>query len=482
MAVPKNLSLSSFNCRSIKSSITEIKELCCISDLVFIQEHWLLPNELSLLNILHPHFYATSKSAVDTASGVLVGRPYGGTAILYRQNLAACISIVETCDPRLCAIQLDSNIGPILFVCVYMPYDQGDADCFEVYLDLCAKICTLYSELDVIHCVVAGDFNCQPGSRFYDSLSLMASDLNLQISDVKRLSNVFTYCRDGGLYTSWIDHCVCSNIVDELVTHVEVLYQYVSSDHKPIMIVFNGLYVNSTNINDKSIMNDEIQFDWSKADVYDLQRYRTLLNERLSHVNIPVDILTEDVPSNSSICADHSRVIIQQYYDSVMSCISNASKLSIPMHAKKHYDHSVAGWNDYVDEKHTEARGAFLEWVASGRPRHGLSFTLMNKTRATFKLALRYCRQHEDMLKANLYAKSLSDKEYRSFWSSIHKSTTGKTAQHANIVSGCHGDENISEMWRNHFEQLYNSVQSDSARSVFNNRMSACCDVKDAVS
>ena len=44
------------------------------------------------------------------------------------------------------------------------------------------------------------------------------------------------------------------------------------------------------------------------------------------------------------------------------------------------------------------------------------------------------------MLRANSYAKSLSDKEYKPFWSSINKSTTGKTAQYANIVGGCHGD------------------------------------------
>jgi hypothetical protein len=74
--------VSTFNCRSLKSSVTEICELCDSSDLVFLQEHWLLPFELGLLNNIHSNCFAVSKSAVDTTRDVLVGRPYDGTAIL----------------------------------------------------------------------------------------------------------------------------------------------------------------------------------------------------------------------------------------------------------------------------------------------------------------------------------------------------------------------------------------------------------------
>jgi len=80
-----------------------------------------LPNELSLLSDLRPDLYATSKSAVDLANDVLIGRPFGGTArpIFYGNKLATRISISETYDPRLCAIMFNSKIGPLLFVCCY---------------------------------------------------------------------------------------------------------------------------------------------------------------------------------------------------------------------------------------------------------------------------------------------------------------------------------------------------------------------------
>ena len=50
------LRLCSFNCCSIKSSITDINYLCDMHDIVFLQEHWLLPHELNLPANLHDDF------------------------------------------------------------------------------------------------------------------------------------------------------------------------------------------------------------------------------------------------------------------------------------------------------------------------------------------------------------------------------------------------------------------------------------------
>jgi len=78
------LRLSTFNCRSIKNSMSEVYILCHCSDFVFIQEHWLLPTELDTLSHMHRDFYGVGHSAVDVSKDILVGRPYGGTGILYR--------------------------------------------------------------------------------------------------------------------------------------------------------------------------------------------------------------------------------------------------------------------------------------------------------------------------------------------------------------------------------------------------------------
>ena len=49
--------ICTFNCHSIKSSLNELSELCEHSDLVLLQEHWLLPFEIGCLNTVHKDFF-----------------------------------------------------------------------------------------------------------------------------------------------------------------------------------------------------------------------------------------------------------------------------------------------------------------------------------------------------------------------------------------------------------------------------------------
>jgi len=104
-------------------------------------------------------------------------------------------------------------------------------------------------------------------------------------------------------------------------------------------------------------------------------------------------------------------------------------------------------------------RDAFYAWVISGKPRQlGPEFCAMKYTRAQFKLALRYCKQHEDMLRADLYADSLAVKDYNTSWSHIRKTNNGKSTQLANHVGGCSGTTEIAGTWKQHFNELYNYV------------------------
>jgi len=56
---------------------------------VFLQEHWLLPCDMSILNNIHTDFLGTGRSAVDLSEDVLIGRPYGETEMLYNKLLSS---------------------------------------------------------------------------------------------------------------------------------------------------------------------------------------------------------------------------------------------------------------------------------------------------------------------------------------------------------------------------------------------------------
>ena len=137
-----NLSFCSFNCRSLKNSLFAVNT----RDFVLLQEHWLLPFELDLLNSTHTDFYATGSSAVNITTDVLIGRRYGGTAILYRENLAKSVHILESHNSRVTCLKITTDAGPVLLMNVYyMPTNYDDDESQQSYFEMCAKTANLNS-------------------------------------------------------------------------------------------------------------------------------------------------------------------------------------------------------------------------------------------------------------------------------------------------------------------------------------------------
>jgi len=163
--------------------------------------------------------------------------------------------------------------------------------------------------------------------------------------------------------------------------------------------------------------------------------------------------------------------MIDEYYNKIVTCIKNATQLCIPLaeYGSDNNECFVTGWNDVVKDKRCAARAAYIDWITAGKPRQGPLFTLMARARASFKYALRYCRHHEEMLRADAYAKNLYNQEYRVFWKNINKCSNAAATKHASVVNGCSGESNIADMWCNHFEKLYNFVTDDRSKSFFMN-------------
>ena len=97
-----------YNCRgynSIKACF--IKKLLSQCDVLFNQEHWLLRDKLHLLQNISEEFIVFSKSSIDDGK-LLIGRPYGGTAIFIRKSIksastddiCAATAIRELCNER----------------------------------------------------------------------------------------------------------------------------------------------------------------------------------------------------------------------------------------------------------------------------------------------------------------------------------------------------------------------------------------------
>jgi len=122
--------------------------------------------------------------------------------------------------------------------------------------------------------------------------------------------------------------------------------------------------------------------------------------------------------------------LIDKYYRDIVLSVNDTCRNCIPCR-RSHggiSEYVTPGWIEFV------ARSAFLDWVVAGKPRSGLVNMIMRRTRSQFKLALRYCKQHEVNIRSDVLAKSLSAKDYNKFWKSISRHNNSKAVNYAFVL------------------------------------------------
>lgn len=107
----------SYNCRGWKSGSNFVSNFLIDCDICMIQEHWLFKEQFHCLNI-SDQFSSIAISGM-VSSEFIVGRPFGGCAILYRKSLSESISTINSFSSRFCAILLTDS--SITFLFIYPP-------------------------------------------------------------------------------------------------------------------------------------------------------------------------------------------------------------------------------------------------------------------------------------------------------------------------------------------------------------------------
>ena len=145
-------------------------------------------------------FITSAISGFDD-SVLLRGRPFGGCAILYRQNLVSSIKQLQTCSRRFCAVSINSCGCICLLINLYLPTDYCSADATERFKDVLGEIAGFISSTSHHFVVVAGDWNTdlrRPG-EFSDAVCSFLRELNLSLIDLCFPDSVgFTYLGHDG--------------------------------------------------------------------------------------------------------------------------------------------------------------------------------------------------------------------------------------------------------------------------------------------
>ena len=442
--------------KNIKTSITELDDLCTNHDFILLQETWLSRPELPMLSQINNAFTGYGLSSMDEESQILLGRPFGGIAILWKKCFNAYCSIKRYDCDRIVGIEFIYGSFTALFLCVYLPYDC--AENYDDYMFYLSQLLQIIEDFSSPYVYVCGDFNANvfSHSRFGNELLRLCSDNSLCLSDTLFLpSNTYTFISSSHDTVSWLDHVLSTTSGHSLFNSMHVKSDFITSDHLPLSftISIDNLHVPIPPCDNSS--RDTLSYNWYGASDVNLYNYNLCTRVELAKIKLPFDALQCD----DIHCISH-RNDIDQFYYNIINVLISCTKQCIPV-LKLHDNNYIAEWNEHVSHYLNVARTEFKWWVSKNRPRHGPIYHAMRSSRARFKYALRQCRYNEQQIASEKLANHMKDHELNDFWKDVRKHSKSKSAL-SNCIDGVTGETAIADLWRNHYQELLNdSTRND---------------------
>jgi len=151
--------------------------------------------------------------------------------------------------------------------------------------------------------------------------------------------------------------------------------------------------------------------------VNDISNFQHNVTTAVSQVSIPSCLLACGGTCHN-IAHHHA---ISKYYSDLTTCVKTAVESSIPLSYIGSSKFNIPGWTDCVSDKHDMAKDVFLQWVVAGKPRSGLIYLHMYRTRASFKQAFWFCRKQNEQIKADACARSCMNNVTIQFWNNVSK-------------------------------------------------------------
>ena len=346
-----------------------------LCDIVLVQEHWLHNSQLHVFENRIPDICAHAVSAIKD-NDVLVGRPHGGVACLWRRTLACKVSPLNTNNERLCAIKLESTELTIIIVSVYMPcdteiLDSSSANVFREVLQCISDLC--HSE-GVDNVIMGGDFNMDfSRNRSVNRQSLLSfmTQENMTCclnSDVSTID--YTY----ESMTSLIDHFIVTDNLLSSVSKYECTHSGSNmSDHSPVVLTVSIDIQHSA----PEVVSSSPKLAWNNAKPVDIDMYKSRLDEKLAEILVPFEaILCGEIH-----CNEHHNDITNFHNSIIDACL--LADTCIPRVGDNLSGRKVIpGWNEYVKEHRDRSMFWHSIWKSCDSPRRGTIADIRRQTRA----------------------------------------------------------------------------------------------------
>lgn len=419
-------------------------------ELLLVQEHWLQEGDLhKLIAASQLELTVFGISGMDPAK-LLIGRPYGGCALIHRRDLRCSVTPVSTSSRRLhaCIIEL-YNVPKFLLCNLYMPCDSSHISDHDVYREVLTEIESIFDQhYDVDYVILGGDLNTDL-SRVQSVHSVLLNDFCLR-HDLKFCLNAqnvdvdFTYCNDATGVQSVLDHVIISeNLVSSILSYVVLHDGDNLSDHQPVVLSLRMSPCKSQSVDATASYRPS----WPRATLEQKAAYRERLGELLGGIQVPYAALYSEQNS-----AEMGRRV-EEYYTAIMGAMVSATRACIPARKRK----AKAGWVTHVKQYQEDSVFWHRMWMSNGKPRTGWINEIRLRTRAQYRRASRWVLRNQDRLSADRMAQSLRGNDARDFWVEAKKMKSGGHSM-PSVVDGVEGVEEICSLFKEKYEDLYNSV------------------------
>lgn len=416
-----------------------------------VQETWFAKQDLHLLNKIHSEFRGVGSSAFDYENGLLGGRPFGGVAILWRNSFDHFVKHLDFGLDWCVGVEICINSRTCVLLCVYLPY-QCDQNLEDYSLKLGA-LGAILEELNSTCYTIIGDWNvdlCNNTSVFAQLAIDFCQDRDLvHSSQVFLPMDTYSFVSSAWGSTSWIDHAVSSMDFHNTINRMSMSYDITDEDHIPFLLFLNLDIVPELTVSDNCL--DKMYLCWDKISESQLKSYTESTHQELTKISTPQDVIN----CKNLNCKDPAHLAaIDKFYNDIVSTLTRcANKIN-----NKPRNFKVRpGWNDLVSDLYEDSRDARRLWLASGKPRSGPIFETFSRLKARFKYSLRNLKRHEDTLRRESLARKLGDLQNQDFWKEIKVLNNSRTPLPSNI-EGNTGSDNILNMWKSHFQKLFNCV------------------------
>jgi len=455
-----NLRLCTYNVHGINNNkwlyLDELLKQC---NIICIQEHWLMNCQSHYFT---DHLEDVSVACVSAMHDdeFINGRPHGGCAIVWKNNVHFSVHNVSTRSPRLCCVKLDvpSMPTPILLACVYMPTDtMSNLLNVDEYSEVLHEMCDIADALNCEYIICMGDFNTDLSRAHSLHTQTLINFLNeeslksFQSSDLYSVDYTFESFIDGT--RSVIDHIFVSDNLYNFVTEVTCAHDIDNlSDHEPVFANLNL----DLNVFDRPL-NSGSKILWPKASLRNIQEYQSVVENELNRLS---DTFRDLTCCRNPLCTDERhKTDALRYHDQIVDTCLLADR-SIPRSNGVQRLRGIPGWRQHIQPLRDSALFWHNLWKDNGRPQRGPVADVRRHTRAKYHKAIKKAKQQEKGIRYQRMAEAFDHSDKADFWVQVKKMKGGAGARPSSI-DGVTGEQAIAELFSEKYSALFNSVHSN---------------------